>query len=686
MVSVIAYLFDMFVKRNFAGKDTTSIVTTAGPGLMTLLDTALYRTYEGQLTATICSANALLHAWFELKKQARGLLQDCCRATLINACPAHNSNPKQQKEHQAAFAKLHAVETFATYCLDCCNEAITLLTSDKISSTANISPSTAGSSNENEESVDGHHVHGEKSFFRDVDVLSGVITSHRHTWEEIGPRLTPYEQHNMRKKDRWECTKLYCPDYVWADDAHAQCHRLVRALVKNATAIQSHNATNDNDDDNEHSNKDALAGFTKKQQIIKYFNNIMILLRQTFPMRLTQFKRGLECDVVVSKRLYLIKNEYRAPFRAFLEGHEYVQRAPKLSLVTEYIRLHKWDIRGLKERRKLANQKIQDCLMNPALTQAIKIEEQCEKLEVGMATMILPFAELARVLLDGRVVVQLVEVPGVLEGMDVLLVQELLKRMRYILCRKTSISASTSSTHPGTLSSTGIRPLLLDLQGMRCDPATAIRALDPLALKKHEHRRLHSGKDLVDLRLPKFCKQLQCIYDLGKSNRLGVEKKEVDGLSSAIRSCAGFDGERFSTLYKEWYDLSHKQQQLSMGRLCPDGTSSTSSSTKSTTKPKPTSLEDLSEEIRKAEIEVSIAMASSQALTVVQQRIEQIEKDRLKRFEILQEMVEECCLREMDLNIQLVAPDQDCVLELPQLRSVQGIFDPALQIASDDYY
>ena len=40
------------------------------PGLMTLLDTALYDTVEGELTATITSSHKLLLAWLDLKHQA----------------------------------------------------------------------------------------------------------------------------------------------------------------------------------------------------------------------------------------------------------------------------------------------------------------------------------------------------------------------------------------------------------------------------------------------------------------------------------------------------------------------------------------------------------------------------------------------------------------------------------------
>ena len=95
-------------------------------------------------------------------------------------------------------------------------------------------------------------------------------------------------------------------------------------------------------------------------------------------------------------------------------------------------------------------------------------------------------------------------------------------------------------------------------------------------------------------------------------------------------------------------------------------------------------FDELAEEMRKAEIEVSIAMASRQALSVVQQRIDQIVQDRLKRFEILQEIVKEVCLREMDFHLDLKIPSKDFILELPRIETVSGIFEPALRLAGEN--
>ena len=116
------------------------IVCPATPGLTTLLDTALFRTYEGQLTATVSSANATLHAFLELKSQAKYLLDACCIAipSSSKALSSNTLNSKQQKQKQLEYAKLNTLESFARFCIECSNEAIVQIMTDKLSSSANL--------------------------------------------------------------------------------------------------------------------------------------------------------------------------------------------------------------------------------------------------------------------------------------------------------------------------------------------------------------------------------------------------------------------------------------------------------------------------------------------------------------------------------------------------------------------
>ena len=56
------------------GGDSGPLELPAAPGLMTVVDLALYRSSEGELTPTICSAHALLTVWLYVKEQAQTVL------------------------------------------------------------------------------------------------------------------------------------------------------------------------------------------------------------------------------------------------------------------------------------------------------------------------------------------------------------------------------------------------------------------------------------------------------------------------------------------------------------------------------------------------------------------------------------------------------------------------------------
>ena len=56
------------------GGDSGPLELPAAPGLMTVVDLALYRSLEGELPPTICSARALLTVWLYVKEQAQTVL------------------------------------------------------------------------------------------------------------------------------------------------------------------------------------------------------------------------------------------------------------------------------------------------------------------------------------------------------------------------------------------------------------------------------------------------------------------------------------------------------------------------------------------------------------------------------------------------------------------------------------
>merc|ERR1711862_932635 len=105
---------------------------------------------------------------------------------------------------------------------------------------------------------------------------------------------------------------------------------------------------------------------------------------------------------------------------------------------------------------------------NPNLKEALQIERCCSNLENDMAQMLLPLANVAREINSvwkGRLRAVTLKLGDEEDGeetgrkillpwQDVPYMRELLRRLGSILCRK-----------PGPDESTGVRPLLLDLQG-----------------------------------------------------------------------------------------------------------------------------------------------------------------------------------------------------------------------------
>jgi preprotein translocase subunit YajC len=91
---------------------------------------------------------------------------------------------------------------------------------------------------------------------------------------------------------------------------------------------------------------------------------------------------------------------------------------------------------------------------------------------------------------------------------------------------------------------------------------------------------------------------------------------------------------------------------------------------------------DLPEEIRRAEMKMSIAGASVQSLKMVKERLMTIQLDREQRFEIVKEMVEEVCFREMNLHVQLTKPDPQETLELKEI-SAKGFLGVPLELAGE---
>jgi hypothetical protein len=532
---------------------------------MTLLDLALHRSVEGELTATICAGRALLEAWIDLKQQAKIVLS--CENSV-------------------------KVVSFARACLETASDAIEKITIDTLASSANLTDA---------------YESGSSSILSSVsDVSEAVADSKLDSGRHI-PVL-------QRRRDLWETSRLICLDSVWADEAYLACQRHVRHLSKQA------------------SNKSMQLGDSTAWE--REARVLQMLVLQDIPMRLHQFRTAVEANGVVSKRLYLVKCEYRAPFRAFLEAHQTVQRAPSIIMVDEYLQL-KRSSSTLLQKRKQADEKLQSLLETPGLVEALSLEKECEMMEVRMAHALFPFTELARVLDNKDAKVR--AVPGKLSPDTVPRMQDLLQRLKCILCRKA-----------GPETSTGIRPLLLDLQGLPRDESL------------ERSKEIKPNKALVMAQMSVLVTQLKILNILCQSRGVFVTEKrgEIDVPSAIAKSCSQFDSELFAAQFEDWYDMVQEQHVLVAG------------------------FDDLSEQIRLAEIEKGISAASDSNLGQLRQRLELIATDRQKRFEVLRETVEEVCRREMNWHVKLLPPDKDSVLSLPP-TSVLGVYGPSLQMAGE---
>jgi hypothetical protein len=556
----------------------------AVPGLMTLLDVALYQAVEGQLTATVTSSHNLLASWLDLKRQSVKLLNCLQRSESIADMSVPNS-------------RQFAMESFARTCLDVACDAIQRLTTDRFAETANLSSDPAYESN--------------------AVGSTAVIESARDTG-----RRAPIQQ---RGKDCWESERLFCPDYVHSDDAAQHCQRLLRLLLKNPFVTGSlENSAVEDPNQNRIPNKKA------EQEA----SVLLLVVTADLPARLVQFRASIEADSVVSKRLYLIKSEYRAPFRAFLETHQSLQRAPSLELINEYLQLPKTKV---EQRRTACKDRLQKLLATPVLVEALALEQKCEEYEIEMVKALYSFSELARYLDHKRARIGAADV-----ACDLTLLLDTLRRLKGVLCRKA-----------GPESSTGIRPILLDLQGIPRD--------------EEQYDTLHGSYFATERdeskRLGLFVQQLQTLQVLCQrrySFFRADKRAEVDIPSSIARGCEEFDHELFSCHFQDWYAMVQRQHELTSQN----------------------DLDDLVEKIRRAEMQMSLASATNQSLEVVRLRLEVIASDRQKRWQVLQEMIEEVCLREMNLHVKVSAPDKEKTLAL-QPTSALGIFGLALQMAGE---
>ena len=124
---------------------------------------------------------------------------------------------------------------------------------------------------------------------------------------------------------------------------------------------------------------------------------------------------------------------------------------------------------------------------------------------------------------------------------------------------------------------------------------------------------------------------------------------DIEFSAGIVRGCTEeYDPELLRCQFIDWFTVVERQHVLQKESI----TLSTSSG------------DSLAEEIRLTELNVSVAGANKDSLKLVKERLSGISEDRSNRLSICKEMIEEVCLREMNLFVSLSGPTTNHPLDL----------------------
>lgn len=142
---------------------------------------------------------------------------------------------------------------------------------------------------------------------------------------------------------------------------------------------------------------------------------------------------------------------------------------------------------------------------------------------------------------------------------------------------------------------------------------------------------------------------------------------DIDFSASVIRGCTNdYDPELMRCQFVDWFTIVDRQHFLQKDAFRPGSKDGDS----------------LAEEIRLAELKMSVSQASKASLKLVKERLVTIRLDRSNRLAICKEMIEEVCLREMNLFVSLSGPSADRPLELKE-TSANGFLGTPLNCAGE---
>lgn len=402
--------------------DEEYLKVDASPALTALLDNALYKTYEAELVPTVSSASQLLTEFINMKQTSALILRECqwmVGVPLSGGMSIYKYNYDQHKEDiavgsavlngvflgEGAFINkkgephvkgtkignesMHTTEIsnwneyiviqdFATQCYAAANEGIQKLSTDRLAESANLTLLDSlnvgnhdGGGESGSSGGGGSHDTPTKSSPSNA-ASPAPLNLHNDTSSSSSSSYTTLADAGIgrcnhiqpRKNDCWESSRLYCPDYYWADETIGHCQRLLKSLSKHrfVTLVNSTHNGWDRYMNIKTPRKNKLPqgmGYTitaptyasctphvfpslEAIHALQYL--VCELLPTSIPACLNKFRAGVEANAVVSKRLYLVKCEYRAPMRALWESYMNLNAAPKVGMVKGY--LH--DYHGMK--------------------------------------------------------------------------------------------------------------------------------------------------------------------------------------------------------------------------------------------------------------------------------------------------------------------------------------------------
>lgn len=156
--------------------------------------------------------------------------------------------------------------------------------------------------------------------------------------------------------------------------------------------------------------------------------------------------------------------------------------------------------------------------------------------------------------------------------------------------------------------------------------------------------------------------------------RMAGSKGDKNTLLDLIAQCKEvWDEDMFRAQYQDWFDMVKRQQGLNAGGANPDTTS---------TEDPLLTLHELSETIREAEIELSIAMASKDQLERVHKRLEALCADKAAKYRVLRHIVFDLGYRELNDGILIEPPSDDATVVYPKLLE-PGLFGDQLIISGE---